>query len=128
VKTQRISGRPGRRGTVLTEIIAAIAILAVASIPVAYSSIQEQKAFRAAYYHALAMEVVDGEIEILMAGEWRAFKAGAQDYVLRSDAARNLPAGRCTLTIGTAKVRLEWVPGKPEQGGAVMREFALQQP
>jgi len=41
----------------------------------------------ASYQRAVAMEIVDGEIEILAAGEWLAFKSGAQDTRFHSVAA-----------------------------------------
>jgi hypothetical protein len=112
-----------QRGAMLTEIIVAIGILAAVSIPIAYSAIQERTAFRASYFRALAMEIVDGETEILMAGEWRAFQSGAQAYQARGEAVKNLPSGRFTLTVEDTFVRLEWMPEKIEKGGRVVREF-----
>jgi len=49
-------------------------------LPLAYSVASEKRLARASYQRAVAMEIVDGEIEILAAGEWLAFKSGAQDY------------------------------------------------
>jgi len=37
---------------------------------------------------------VDGEVEVLLAGEWRAFKEGAQDYAPHALAVTNLTLGK----------------------------------
>ena len=71
---------------------------------------------------AVPMELVDGEMEILVAGEWRAFAPGTHDYPLRGAAATNLPPGRCQLTITTNLLRLEWKPDQRRGVGAVVRE------
>ena len=77
------------------------------------------------YYHrAVAMELVDGEFEILQAGEWRAFQPGIHDYAPRGHTATNLPPGRFLLTLQTNHLRLEWQPEK-ERGGPVIREANL---
>ena len=57
-----------------------MSILAVAMIPLTYSFVQEQKLCRAYYYRAVVMEILDGELEVLVAGEWRSFKEGSQAY------------------------------------------------
>ena len=110
----------------LTEMIVAIAILASVSIPIAYGVLGEQKLFRMYYYQSVAMQVVDGEMEILMAGEWRSYKAGEQVYAVKSEAAKNLPAGKFVLTVDDTNVRLEWLAEKPGKGGRVFREFKVK--
>ncbi|MDB6108633.1 MAG: hypothetical protein JWR69_383, partial [Pedosphaera sp.] len=74
------------------------------------------------YQKAAAMELVDGEMEILLAGEWRAFKEGNQPYELHGDSARNLSPGKAVLTITAKRVRLEWRPEKGELASMVVRE------
>jgi hypothetical protein len=71
------------------------------------------------------MELVDGEMEILRAGEWRQFPRGAQGYAIRSAAAKNLPPGQFILTVEGHRVRLEWQPGAKDEGGKVTRETIL---
>lgn len=73
------------------------------------------------------MEIVDGEMEALVAGEWRAFKPGQQPYTVRAEAAKNLPAGKFVLTLEEARVRLEWMPEGRDQGGKVTRQASLKQ-
>jgi hypothetical protein len=111
-----------RRGALTTELVVAMAILVLAGMPLALSFAQEGKVLRQSYQKAAAMELIDGEMEILLAGEWRAFKEGSQAYELHGDSARNLSPGKAVLTIKAKHVRLEWLPEKGELASAVMRE------
>ncbi len=114
-----------RRGTVTVELVVALSILAVAVLPVSYSFLGEQRLARAAYQRTVAMEIVDGETEVLVAGEWKAFPAGAQVYTPRAASVKNLLPGKFTLTIGTNRIRLEWRPDHRDQGGPVVREVTV---
>ena len=60
----------------MTELMVGIAILGIAVFPLAYSFAREHQYLRGCYQRAVAMEIVDGEMEILLAGEWRAFTNG----------------------------------------------------
>src|SRR5437899_920578 len=113
-----ISKRVG--GALMIELIVAMAILTGALLPLAYSIFSERRLARASYQRAIAMELVDGEMEILAAGEWRAFAPGKHVYPVRSAATTNLPPGEFLLTVEPGKVRLEWQPGIKRHGGAVV--------
>jgi len=113
---------PKERGALTTELIVAMGMLMIAMMPLAFSFPQEQRQVRSFYQRAVAMELIDGEMEILMAGEWRAFKEGTQPYPLQGESARNLPPGKAQLTITGRHVRLEWMPEKKASGGRVVRE------
>ncbi|MDB6112006.1 MAG: hypothetical protein JWR69_3756, partial [Pedosphaera sp.] len=64
----RRAKRDGRRcGALSTELIVAMAILVIAAMPLALSFAQEGKVLRQSYQKAAAMELVDGEMEILLA-------------------------------------------------------------
>ena len=65
-------------GLLTTEMVVALAIISLAVFPLAFSMSQEQKYFRACYHRAVAVEIVDGEMEVLLAGEWKSFKDGKQ--------------------------------------------------
>jgi hypothetical protein len=114
--------RARERGILLAELLAAMALMTAALLPVAYSISSERRLARAYYQRAVAMEIVDGEIEVLAAGEWRDFKPGAQEYPVHAGAATNLPPGRFMLEVRPGSVRLEWQPSVPMHGGPVMRE------
>ncbi len=115
-----------QRGTLTTELIVAIAILSIAMIPISFDFLQEGKLCRIYYYEAVAMEIVDGEMEVLAAGEWREFNEGQHDYPVHAAAAENLPAGRFVLTRTDKLVRLEWRPNKPGQGRPISREWRIR--
>jgi hypothetical protein len=102
-----------------------MAILVVAMIPLSYAVLRERQLSRALYYRALAMEIVDGEIEVLRSGEWRVFREGSHPYPTRAESATNLPPGRFVLTREASLVRLEWIPEKRGKGGRVAREVPL---
>jgi hypothetical protein len=72
------------------------------------------------------MEIIDGEMEALVAGEWRAFAQGRQSYSVRAASSTNLPAGEFVLTLTNAKALLEWIPKARGVGGSVVREVKLR--
>ena len=114
------------RGFFLAEAVIAIGALAVVMMAVATLHSQDRKACRANYVHAIAMEIVDGEMEALAAGEWKLYHAGTQEYHVRANAARNLPDGIFLLTIEDARISLSWQPAQDGYGGSVTREVQIQ--
>ena len=109
----------------MAEVAVGIAILVAVLLPLSLSMLKDQKLCRAYYHRAVAMEIVDGEMEILAAGEWRAFQPGSQPYPVRAEAAKNLPPGRFILTRENRLIRLEWVPNKLLGIGPVLREWRM---
>jgi hypothetical protein len=109
----------------MTEMTVALGLLAFTLLPLSLAFFREQASLRALYQRAIAMEMVDGEMEVLRAGRWRAFAAGTHDYSVKAEAVRNLPAGRFILTVTSDRLRLEWQPEGRGHGGAVVREVAL---
>ena len=112
----------GEHGSLTADLLVAVALLVVAAVPMAFTIEQEIRLCRGHYQNALAMEVVDGEMEILSAGEWRAFPPGEHPYPVRAAAVKNLPPGRFVLTRRDPKLRLEWQPMKLHHGRPVVRE------
>ena len=115
-----------QRGALMTELVIAISIVALAVLPLALGFLDEQKLCRAYYYRAVAMEIVDGEMEVLAAGEWRAFPIGTHRYQPLGTAVTNLPAGRFELTIAGQAIRLAWLPARRDVGGEVVREVKVK--
>jgi hypothetical protein len=107
-------------------MLIAIALLMIALLPLAYSFVTEKRLARSYYQRAIAMEIVDGEMEVLAAGEWRSFAPGLHDYPVRSTTLTNLPPGKFQLDVETNKLRLEWQPSVKMQGGPVVREVKVQ--
>jgi hypothetical protein len=116
-----------RQAAFLTaEIMIAIALLSAALLPLSYSFNQERHVARSSYFQAIAMELVDGEMEVLLAGEWKSIPEGAYEYTLHGSSVTNLPPGHFTLTRQAQTLRLEWIPTKRGNGGGIMREARVK--
>lgn len=124
----RLLRRDNRRqkGFLITEMVVALSILALVLIPLSLSFYNDQKLCRIYYYRAIAMEIVDGEMEVLRAGEWKHFEEGSQPYAVHAGAANNLPPGRFILTRSKQHFQLEWLPEKTETGGRIIRETEVK--
>ena len=120
-----VSRRATSQGSILIELTAAVGILIVVMAGFAAALYTDQQALRASYYRAVAIEIVDGEMEALAAGEWQAHGQGTHGYAVEADAARNLPDGRFRLTVAGKRLRLEWLPARRGKGGTVVREVTL---
>jgi hypothetical protein len=125
VMSGRKPARSRQSGSLTADLIVAMSILVIAALPLAFAFEQEARLCRAYYNRAVAMEIVDGEMEILAAGEWRAFSEGEHPYPVKAVAASNLPAGRFLLTVRGQMLRLEWKPEKRRVGSSVAREVRL---
>ncbi len=104
------------------ELVVAIAILAVVMLPLGGAWYHETKMLRAYYRDAVAMEILDGEMEVLAAGEWQSFPEGRHELKPTAHAATNLPPGHFVLTREVQRMRLEWLP---ERGRKMAREIKL---
>ena len=114
-----------QRGFLMVDLFVGMAILALAILPVAYSYVKETRMLRAEYFHSVAMELVDGEMEILVAGDARDLSDGVQTLSLNSKAAAILPPGRFQLTRHGRHLRLEWSASRPLGIKPVVREAEL---
>src|SRR5262249_33826608 len=114
-----------RTGALMIEFLVAMAIVMGALLPLAYSLAKEKRLARALYQRAVAMEIVDGEIEVLAAGGWKALSNGVAEFPVRALAATNLPPGRFLVTRTDNRIKLEWRPQVKQHGGAVIREITL---
>lgn len=119
------TGRIRQRAALMTELVVAMALLTAALLPLGFSIASEKRLARSYYERAVAVEIVDGEMEVLLAGGWRAFKPGTHPYTVRANAAANLPPGRFLLTLKSDTVKLEWRPAAKHHGGPVVREAVL---
>ncbi len=115
-----------QRGIVVAEMVIAMAILVFALLPLGFSINSDARLMRATYQRAVAMEIVDGEMEILAAGQWRNFSEGAHDYTVHAAAAANLPPGQFLLTRTGPHLRLEWASAKKQGIRPVVREVTVK--
>jgi hypothetical protein len=112
-------------GWLAAELMIALAVIVIALIPLAYSFRSERKILRAHYNQAVAMEIIDGEMEFLHAGDWRKILEGEQPYKVTANAATNLPPGAFFLSRTGAMFRLEWRPAKKNSGGKIVRDVNM---
>ena len=115
-----------RTGALIVDALVAIALLVAALLPLGYSVGSEKRYVRAAYQRAVALEIVDGEMEVLAAGGWRGLTNGEFELPLRGAAATNLPPGQLRLWVQPGKLRLEWRPQVKDHGGPVIRELEVK--
>lgn len=120
--------RPRRReaAMLITELLVAITFLCAAVIPLAYSFAKEQQYLHNCYQRAIALEIVDGEMELLTAGEWRGYPDGVHKLVPTAQSAKNLPPGTLQLTVVGKQLSLEWLPDNRDQGGPITRKVTLK--
>jgi hypothetical protein len=126
MNTATLVRRARRAGILSTECAVALALLATASLPIGYGFYHDGRMARAYQHRAVALELVDGEMEILAAGAWRALPQGRQRYRVQAPAATNLPPGEFSLTLTQRTARLEWTPLERGRGGRVVREVTFR--
>jgi len=100
--------RQREKGVLMAELYAALAIFSMLVLTVAAPLAMDQSMVRTMTTRAVAMEIVDGEAELLAAGLWRNYGEGEQDYTVTCDAAKCLPPGRFVLRVDARSVGLEW--------------------
>jgi hypothetical protein len=110
------------QGSMTIELVMALTLVVTILLPLGFSFVEEQHVLRVYYWRAVAMETVDGEMEVLAAGEWHSFVEGEQPYHVHAESAKYLPRGTFVLTIHAPRLRLEWRPEKQRFGAPVVRE------
>ena len=113
-------------GLLMTEAMIALAIVCIAILPLAYSFAQENKYLRRCYERAVAIEIVDGEMEIIRSGGWRNFTNGVNTLATTARSAANLPPGELRFTLTDKQARVEWLPAENSHGSPVVREAMLK--
>lgn len=111
-------------GMLEVDMTIAIAILFLAVLPLAYSFATDAKAMRRNYERAVAMELLDGKMEVLAAGAWRNHPPGTNEIRLTGNAAANLSTDHALLIIQPNRIRLEWRPADRFSAG-IIREVNL---
>ena len=126
-----IARKPNRRRqqgyltVLLAEMTVAVGLMAVVLIPLTVGFFKEGKQMRNLYLESVAMEIVDGEMEILAAGGADEISSGSRSYDINATAATNLPPGKFTLTREGKTLRLEWRANEPLEHLRVDREILL---
>jgi hypothetical protein len=114
------------RGFLMVDAIMGLAILSIAILPLGYTFVRERQVLKLEYCRGVADEIVDGEMEILLAGASRTLPDGPQNYAVSARAASQLPRGHFQLTKTGNHLRLEWTPDVRRGFVAVVREATLK--
>lgn len=122
---QRLHSIRRRRGFASIDLFLAMAIFLVGFFSIAYLSTREMKLARAYYFDAIAMSLVDGELEVLAAGAWRELPPGESEFRSKAPTRESLPPGKLRATRSDRLIRLEWIPAGRGNGRHITREFAL---
>ncbi|MBG89740.1 MAG: hypothetical protein CMO80_22965 [Verrucomicrobiales bacterium] len=70
------------------------------------------------------MQVVDGEMEVLTAGEWRTVPQGTNDYPVNHASLKKIASGKLISVRNGKRIRLEWIPNRT--GYRVTREVEFE--
>jgi len=115
-----------KHGFLEVDLVVGLAILTIAIVPLGYSFARERQVLKIEYFRSVANEIVDGEMEILAAGDWKNFPDGSQNYSVHANAAAHLPPGHFQLTKAGNHLRLEWMPDERRGVSAVVREITIR--
>jgi hypothetical protein len=113
------------RGFLLIEAAMAMALLLIAVLPILAGRRADAQLFRVTYERVAAMEIVDGEAEILAAGAGRNLPEGANALAVHAQAAQNLPNGRFQVIRHGNRLRVEWTPAEKSGVGQIAREVTI---
>lgn len=118
-----IRSKSRNAGALTTEVVVAMAVLVTALLPIAYGFLSEIKLARRFYQDAVAMQILDGETEILAAGNWKAYSVGEHVLPVTAPSRTNLPPGKFVVIRRSDSLRVEWRPGNA--GRPMAREIKL---
>ena len=108
------------------DVAIALTVLALVFIPLSVSSSGGLDLARRHYFEAVALQLIDGEMDVLLAGERRKYTTGEHRIKPVGDAVQNLPEGEFVLTVHDQKLTLAWVPTKRAKWGRVERVVELK--
>ena len=108
------------------DVAVAITVLALVFIPLSVSSSGDLGLARRQYFEAVALQLIDGEMDVLLAGERRKYTPGEHQIKPVGEAVQNLPEGEFVLTVHDQKLTLAWVPTKRAKWGRVERVVELK--
>lgn len=113
---------PRRRGVLTVELVIAMAMFVIAFVPMGILATREQRVARALYFRAVAGEILDGELEVLLAGSWKSLSPGTNTLPVRAEATNSLPPGRFEAVFEPPRLTLHWRANKPNTGADTIRQ------
>ena len=108
------------------DVAVAITVLALVFIPLSISSSGDLDLARRHYFEAVALQLIDGEMDVLLAGERQKYTTGEYRITPVGESVQNLPEGEFVLTVHDQKLTLAWVPTKRAKWGRVERVVELK--
>ena len=108
------------------DVAIALTVLALVFIPLSVSSSGGLDLARRHYFEAVALQLIDGEMDVLLAGERQKYTTGEHRIKPVGDAVQNLPEGKFVLTVQDEKLTMAWVPTKRAKWGRVERVVQLK--
>ncbi len=108
------------------DVAVAITVLALVFIPLSVSSSGDLDLARRQYFEAVALQLIDGEMDVLLAGERQKYTTGEHRITPVGESVQNLPEGEFVLTVHDQKLTLAWVPTKRAKWGRVERVVELK--
>ena len=108
------------------DVAIAITVLALVFIPLSVSSSGDLDLARRHYFEAVALQLIDGEMDVLLAGERRKYTPGEHRIKPVGESVQNLPEGEFVLSVQDEKLTLTWVPKKLVKWGRVDRVVQLK--
>ena len=115
-----------RRAFLQLDVAIALTLLALVFIPLSVSSSGGLDLARRHYFEAVALQLIDGEMDVLLAGERRKYTLGEYGITPVGEAVQNLPEGKFVLTVKQKQLTLTWVPTKRAKWGRVERVVQLK--
>ncbi len=115
-----------RRAFLQLDVAVAITVLALVFIPLSISSSGDLDLARRHYFEAVALQLIDGEMDVLLAGERRKYTTGEHRITPVGEAVQNLPEGEFVLTVQEQKLTLAWMPNKRAKWGRIERVVELK--
>ena len=115
-----------RRAFLQLDVAIALTVLALVFIPLSVSSSGDLDLARRHYFEAVALQLIDGEMDVLLAGERRKYTTGEHRIKPVGDAVQNLPESKFVLTVQDEKLTMAWVPTKRAKWGRVERVVQLK--
>ena len=113
-----------RLAFVQLDVALAVSILLLVFIP--FSVTSSSKLDLARRQHFVALQMIDGELDVLMAGERQKFSPGEHKITPPGEAVKTLPVGEFILTVEEKQLTVAWVPEKEAKWGRVEREVILK--
>ena len=115
-----------RLAFVQLDVALAVSILLLVFIPFSVTSSSKLDLARRQHFEAVALQMIDGELDVLMAGEWQKFSPGEHKITPPGEAVKTLPVGEFILVVKENQLSIAWVPEKEAKWGRVEREVTLK--